>query len=44
MPWPAKKVTEELFALGTAAEIKERLERFHAGAAVQDERLHPGKR
>ncbi|SFB36647.1 phosphotransferase system, enzyme I, PtsI [Cohnella sp. OV330] len=39
-----KKVTEELFALGTAAEIKERLERFHAGAAVQDERLHPGKR
>lgn len=39
-----KKVTEELFALGTAAEIKERLERFHAGAAVHDERLYPGKR
>ncbi|CAI6022061.1 phosphoenolpyruvate--protein phosphotransferase [Cohnella sp. JJ-181] len=39
-----RQLTEELFGLRTAAEIKERLERFHAGAAVRDERLHPGKR
>jgi len=39
-----RQFVEELFALSTAAEIKERLERFHAGAAVQDSGLRPRQR
>ncbi|MEK0313143.1 phosphoenolpyruvate--protein phosphotransferase [Cohnella sp. 56] len=39
-----RQLVEELFALRSAAEIKERLERFHAEAAIQDGSVHPGMR